>query len=153
PELVDAYPNTVGYFAPSDPDAPFDFRAYADQVARGDRDRLTPDQRLWLHNNTIGGLIYRAQRDRLGPAARRPDGQMYLSQLRAALQIAYPGFNQVEGIRRRVDVDTVVNELSRAVEDPALADNEVATAAREYLDARAQVVEMSRRVGRSVDTW
>lgn len=128
PEQVENFSATIGYFAPHDPSGGLDFRAYNAALERGDRDQLAPRQQLWLYNNTVGTLIYQRVKESLGPLADRPEGRQQLRLLKADLMEEYPGYAQVDGIRRRASREQVLTELRLALDDPVLSDTDTGKA-------------------------
>ncbi|MGH8937721.1 MAG: hypothetical protein ACRDV2_00035, partial [Actinomycetes bacterium] len=147
PELVAAYPNVIGLFAPDDPADVFDYAAYERQLRAGDRDALTPADQLALYNNTVGYAAYNAAKSRLGAQAVTIEGRAYLSDLRAALKAEDPGFDAVDAVAGKVPVDAQVAELVRAAADERIAATDAGAGLAAYLRVREDAVEQARDLG------
>lgn len=145
-DVAEKYGSVAGLFAPQGEE--FDYTAYLRNIRSGVSVTLTPEQYVRAANDRIGKMIFYAQKDRLGPDPSQEQRQ-WLSRLRDAVRQAYPGFD--EALPGKPDQETVkkkfIPEIERAVNDPALADNRVAQAAKVYLQARAQAQAAAEAAG------
>lgn len=147
PTLVKKYKLTWGLFAPKGESDSFDIRAWQRQKNRGDRLTLTPEQRVDLAQQHQGAQIYAVAKASVGDKPSKQQREA-LAVIHELIKQNYPGYgHDVAGLPSRADIEQVVKELRRSVADPKLADNDQATAARLYLDARDQAIEAARALG------
>lgn len=138
-EIVRDYNLTAGLIAPEDPTGEFDFAAYRRQFEEGTREQLTPQQMLWLSNNTLGNLAYRngvEVIDKVAPS--HEEARAARAALRGSLMGRFPGFNSHIGVAERPDVEEQITELQDMTTDPRLADRDVVAGIDKYLAARRQ---------------
>lgn len=152
-DLLALLPNVAGYFAPDDPEGRFDYTAYLRSLRAGDRETLTPDEVLQLHNNTLGRLAYEQAQESLGEQAETVEGRALLARIRAGLREDYPGFQTTVGIPKGADLDTLIGEFRRAVEHPRLRDTEVGFAVREWLEVRDEATAAARQLDGRIRTF
>lgn len=141
------YPNSYGFFAPSGTDDEFDIGVYGRQFDSGERESLKPEQVIRLANARVAASIY-TQAKKIAP--NNKGGRAKLAQLREALEKQYPGFGEeIVGTGAKADTDQVIEELSRAVQDDDLLDEPAAAPIREYLSARAVLLDRIARRGKA----
>lgn len=150
PDFKDKYPNIYGLLAPQT--GKFDYSLYLDQLHTGERQDRTPKEFLELANARIAAMVYDTQRDALPDDASSADKQQYLGQLRTWLKAKYPGYQAQELNVDKAAVPDAIDELSKAVTDPAVRTTEAAQATGQYLQLRQQVIDFERSSGSSVST-
>ena len=135
--LIDKYPDVAGFMAPGGDD--FSFEVWSRQLAKGRRRRLTDREIVELAQYRAASAQYRALRDKLPP---RPSAEQkrWLRQWRVKLNKEYPGFPVVAEFNPG-EFPAKIEQLTTLVADPALADNDVADATRQYLDARRKAID------------
>lgn len=139
--LFRKYSGVAGFFVEGGTD--LDWQVYSRQLETGKRVRLTPQETLEAAQKYAAYSQYRQVQDLIGPYPNAEQKQ-YLREFREYLGEMYPGFST--GTFDPNKLKTQIDELTRAVEDPSLADNDVAKAARQYLQAReAVLVEAANR--------
>ena len=144
--LADKYPAVYGIFAPRDPDAPFDIQVWARQKREKERIPMEPEQRAkWVNDRLASAIFYQAK-DRFGPFPNKTQ-KNFLSQLRTALMNEYPGFEENLGLPEKFKTEDRVKEISKAVEDPDLADNPVTEPTKLYLAARERLNSFAKESG------
>lgn len=131
-DLFEQYKQVAGYFAPGGDD--FSFETYNRQLKKGQRRRLTAAEMVAGAQYRIGMAIYRSKRDMLGDTLT-DDQRTWLADWRKYISSKYPGFPEKAQFNPG-EFDSFVSELRTAVSDERLANNEVADAVRQYLDAR-----------------
>lgn len=141
--LIDQYPDVAGFMAPGGDN--FSFEVWSRQVSKGRRRRLTDREIVELAQYRAASAQYRALRDKLPP---RPtsDQKRWLRQWRVKLNQEYPGFPVVAEFNPG-EFPKKLEQLSRLVQDNRLADNDVADATRQYLQARDTAVERYVQAG------
>jgi hypothetical protein len=113
------------------------------------RERLTPEESLQAAQKYVAYSKYRQVQDLVG-AYPNADQKAYLRQYREYLGQQYPGFALAVFDPNRIKNN--INELTLAVQEPSLAGNNVAKAAKLYLDARENVMaEATNRGLSSID--
>lgn len=130
--LFEQYKEVAGYFAPGGDD--FSFETYNRQLKKGQRRRLTAAEMVAGAQYRIGMSIYRSKRAQLGDTLTNEQRE-WLADWRKYLNSQYPGF-PAKAQFNPGELDAFIGELKNAVADERLADNEVADAVRQYLDAR-----------------
>jgi len=138
--VVDDFPVVAGFFAPTDEDAELDFSVYSGQLARGQRESLTPAQQTAAAQQVRARSIYNTVKDRLEglPTAQR-DRALALTEAR--LEEVHPGWRApVLGVGGTLRADDKIRELQRAVEDPRLADNPLTPTLSTYLRIRGMAL-------------
>lgn len=139
--LFRKYSGVAGFFVEGGTD--LDWQVYSRQLETGQRERLTPQETLEAAQKYVAYSQYRQVQDLIGPYPNAEQKQ-YLREFREYLGEMYPGFTT--GTFDPNKLKTQIDELTRAVEDPSLADNDVAKAARLYLKTRdAVLVEAANR--------
>jgi hypothetical protein len=134
--LISKYSDVAGFMAPGGDD--FSFEVWSRQLAKGLRRRLTDREIVELAQYRAASARYRALRDQLPP---RPSSEQkrWLRQWRVQLNKEYPGFPVVAEFNPG-EFPGKIQQLTRMVQDPQLADNDVAEATRQYLTARESAV-------------
>lgn len=147
PWLFDEHPEIAGFFGPHEDG--FDYQTYLRQIERGQRRRLSTNDRLAAANQLRGDAIVAAQIAKMPPRTEWGDlERAYLRQLKEELAAELPGYTpyvsiDVNKTKRQVD------SLVRAASDPRLADNPVARAIRVYAGARDEAIARARAMGRA----
>jgi hypothetical protein len=141
--LIDQYPDVAGFMAPGGDN--FSFEVWSRQVSKGRRRRLSDREIVELAQYRAASAQYRALRDKLPP---RPtaDQKRWLRQWRVKLNKEYPGFPVVAEFNPG-EFPKKLEQLGRLVQDNRLADNDVADATRQYLQARDAAVERYVQAG------
>jgi hypothetical protein len=140
PDLVSAYPITIGLFAPEGTDGDFDFAKYLDEIEAGNLEALTDTEQLHLANNLRGWLIYRNLRDQVIEEHGETDQvREYLAMVKASLKEELPGFDSThitvpEGARPEDKVTELVTIYNDAPD--ALTSTEAWTGFDLYMQAR-----------------
>ena len=136
------YKEVAGFFAPGGTD--LDWQVYTRQLEKGARERLTTDEAIEAAQRYIAYKKYRTVQELIGAY---PNGEQkdYLARYREYLGELYPGFRYApfdpNELRRRIAT------LEDAVNDPAMADNDIAEAARLYLQTRQAVYAEANKAG------
>jgi len=139
--LFRKYSGVAGFFVEGGTD--LDWQVYSRQLEKGQRERLTPQETLEAAQKYAAYSQYRQVQDLVGPYPNAEQKQ-YLRDFREYLGEMYPGFTS--GTFDPNKLKTQIDELTRAVNDPSLADNDIAEAARLYLQTReAVLVEATNR--------
>lgn len=145
-KLKDKYGDTYALFAPQGEG--FDYTSYLRNIKSGATVSLTPEQFVEQSNDRVAKMIYYNQKDRFGPTPSK-EQRAWLSDLRVALRSKYPGFDIP--LPGKPDSETVKNqyipEIMKAVADPALEDNDIARAAKTYIAAREQALQLAQAAG------
>jgi len=140
--LFRKYKEVAGFFAPGGTD--LDWQVYTRQLEKGARERLTTDESLEAAQRYIAYKKYRSLQDFIG-AYPNKDQREYLARYREYLGELYPGFRYApfdpNQLRRRIEI------AKDAVQDPSLADNKVADAARRYFQVRDYVYAEATKLG------
>ncbi len=139
--LFRKFSDVAGFFVEGGTD--LDWQVYTRQLETGKRERLTPQETLEAAQKYAAYSQYRQVQDLVGPYPNAEQKQ-YLRDFREYLGEMYPGFTT--GAFDPNKLKTQIDELTRAVADPSLADNDIAEAARLYLQVReAVLVEAANR--------
>lgn len=142
--IVKSFPQVFGFFAPQGDD--LDSSAFARQMAKGRRVRITPDQAVHLANGRRAAAVYAAAKAKAGP---RPsaEAKAWLRQIRQGLTQNFPGFGERVGVPEGASTDLLISQLTDAVEDERLADNPVAESVKVYLAARQKASDAAVAAG------
>jgi hypothetical protein len=139
--LFRKYSDVAGFFVEGGTD--LDWQVYTRQLATGKRERLTPQETLEAAQKYTAYSQYRHVQDLVGSYPNAEQKQ-YLRDFREYLGEMYPGFTT--GTFDPNKMKNQIDELTRAVNDPSLVDNDIAEAARQYLQVReAVLVEAANR--------
>ena len=144
-DLMSQYKGIAGFFAPGGD--VFSFEAWNRQIQKGERRRLTAQEMVAAAQYRIASSIYREKRNQLG-ATLNQEQRDWLSQWRVFLNEEYPGF-PVKADFNPGEFPNFINDLRIAVTDNRLADNDVANAVKQYLDARDQALANAAAAGYS----
>jgi hypothetical protein len=142
-DLMQQYKGVAGFFAPGGDS--FSFEAFNRQIQKGERKRLTAEEMVAAAQYRIASSIYREKRNQLG-ASLNQEQRDWLSQWRVLLNEEYPGF-PIKADFNPGEFPNFINELRTAVTDNRLADNDVANATKQYLDARDQALAKAAEAG------
>jgi hypothetical protein len=146
-DLFRKYKNVAGYFVEGGSD--LDWQVYTRQLATGKRERLSPDETLAAAQKYVAYSQYRQVQDLIGPYPNA-EQKTYLATFREYLGEQYPGFTSAVYDPNKMKND--IKQLEDAVKDPNLANNQVAIAARLYLQTRESVMaEANSRGLTSID--
>lgn len=137
-DIADAFPDVYGFFAPSDGD--FDIQAYSDQLRRGERVSLSPEQVAERSNAVIGAALYKQAKSKVG---RRNDevARKWLSDIRLAITSEYPGYN-VEPYDLNKTTRTIV-QLQQAMENETVASTDAGQGLAIYFEAREKAFKFT----------
>lgn len=144
-DLVNAFPEVAAYFAPGGSD--YSFTVWERQVRTGRRERLNDAELIAAAQLKIGSSKYQAARAQAG-AYPTEEQKEWLRKYRIQLNKQYPGFPAVSEFTPG-ELQNKINDLSRLVERPELANNDVAKAVREYLGYRSKAVQSLVEAGYS----
>lgn len=141
-KFFDTYKEVAGYFAPVGSE--FDYQVYTRQIELGLREMLEPDELISESQRLVGVALYREVVRFAGPNPSKEERKI-ISDYRKDLYEQYPGFE-------RADVNTNkepanISILYEAAFDSRMDDNNVALAARQYLDARDFALEIAAERG------
>ena len=142
-QLLNRYPQVAAYMAPGG--ANFSFEVWERQIRGGKRRRLTDQEIVDLAQYRAASAQYRTLREKLPPNPSN-EQKAWLRKWRIQLNKEYPGFPAVAEYNPGEFPGTIA-EMKRMVQDPSLADNDVATALKEYLEARDKAVARYAEVG------
>ena len=144
-DLMAQYKGIAGFFAPGGD--VFSFEAWNRQIQKGERKRLTAQEMVAAAQYRLASSIYREKRNQLGSTLNQ-EQRDWLSQWRGFLNKEYPGF-PIKADFNPGEFPNFINDLRTAVTDNRLADNDVANAVKEYLDARDQAYANAAAAGYS----
>jgi hypothetical protein len=135
-DVMEAFPLVAAYFAPGGDD--FSFSVWDRQIRTGKRERLTAAEMIDLAQFRVGNAIYQDLKRQAGkyPPAEVKD---WLRRQRQKISEKFPGF-PAQPVFTVGEFQQSIKEMKRAVEDPRLADNEIAGAVKEYLGYRDKAI-------------
>ena len=134
-----ANPDVFGYFAPVG--SQFDLETYLRQINSGDRQRRTDwRQALEEAESVVGRAMYRQLTRQFGP--NPTDAQELIAKrYKLYLQEALPGYAYTPfNVNERAEI---IQKLEEAANDPLVADNEIARAAKVYFETRSRLVNIA----------
>lgn len=144
--LAKKYSETYALFGPQGEG--FDYSQHLRNIRSGATKSLSPKEFAEQTNNRQGQMIYHNFKDRFGPTPSKEQRE-WLATLRVKLREQYPGYDVT--LPGKPDAKVIkqqyIPEIQRAVEDPALADNDVAKLTRAYLTVRAQAEKAAEAAG------
>jgi hypothetical protein len=148
-DIVKRYPLTWGLFAPSGEgdEGDLDFQALTRQFARGERQSLTPEQRLLAAQARLGRMVYDNLKAKVGdkPTAEQRE---WLGAARELVRQRFPGFGQDNpGMPTKAPLERVISEMRLTLNNPRLSATRQGQAARAYLDARDRALAFARAQG------
>lgn len=134
-DLFRKYKGVAGFFVEGGTD--LDWQVYSRQLETGQRERLSPEEMLFAAQKYLAYSQYRQVQDLIGPY---PNGDQkdYLRDFREYLGEKYPGFTS--SVYDPNKMKNQIRELQDAIQDPNLADNDVAEASRKYFEVREAVL-------------
>jgi len=145
--LFRKYSDVAGYFVEGGND--LDWQVYQRQLQNKQRVRLTPDETLDAAQKYVAFSKYRQVQDLIGAYPNEAQ-RKYLADYREVLGEQYPGFASSQYDPNKLK--TQIAQLQDAVNDPSVADNQVATAAKLYLQTRdAVLAEAANRGLKTID--
>jgi len=131
-DLLKEFPEVSSYLAPGGDD--FSFSVWDRQIRSGQRERLTDIQIIELAQQRIGSAKYRWARKQIG-AFPNENSRALLKQYRAVLHDELPGFPLVAEFKVG-EYENQVEDMTRLVNDPRVADNPIAQSIKSYLTLR-----------------
>lgn len=141
--LMKKYKGVSGFFAPGGDD--FGFSVWKKQIDTGLRERLSASDVIDQAQLMVGSAKFRQARLQFGPYPNRIQ-QKWLREYRAQLNKELPGFPPVASFDP-AEFPVFINQLSQAVNENKLQDNQVAEAARIYLEKRDQAFAAAQGAG------
>ena len=131
-DLFKEFPEVAAYLAPAGDD--FSYAVWERQILTGKRERLTDKEMIDLAQNRIGSAKYRWAKKQIG---QFPDekGRELLKRYRAALHDELPGFPLVAEFKVGAFPNNV-EKMKEMVNDPRVADNEIAQTIKTYIEYR-----------------
>lgn len=131
-DLFKEFPEVAAYLAPAGDE--FSYAVWERQLLTGKRERLTDKEIIDLAQERIGSAKYRWARKQIG---QFPDekGRALLKQYRAALHAELPGFPLVAEFKVG-EFPNNVEKMKNLVNDPRVADNEIAQTIKTYIEYR-----------------
>lgn len=136
-DLEEAFPTSIGLFAPEPAAGAFDYSAYLRAIENGARETVSPAEQLALANDFLGRIQWENAKQ-LADANPSPAMSTWLAQVRDQIAEDYPGFDgwvaeAVSGKRPRTE--DIITELRRAAENPTLAATDAGQGLQIYLSA------------------
>ena len=136
-DILDKYADVGGFMAPGGDN--FSFEVWSRQISKGRRRRLTDREIVELAQYKAASSQYRALRDKL-PAEPSQEQKAWLRQWRVKLNQEYPGFPVVAEFNPG-EFPKKIEQLTRLVNETSMADNDVAIATKQYLEAREKAIQ------------
>jgi len=168
PDLADEYQSIVYYLGDAwlDPYAEFDYQTYLQQIKDGSRVELTPEQSLWMQNDTKARFVYdniiadleEEYGRELGDPGWDQDVlqgiRFELANVREVLKRDYPGYSPeygsgVPGLPQAVSAEAQIDAFEALVRnEPQLVEsNNGVKAAAAYMQVRDSFIQKARTVG------
>jgi hypothetical protein len=144
PDMKGKFPHVYALFAPISEDNKLDQRAYEAQFDKGERQALTPEQAIRLANGRLATMVYSKLHDSLGPKIDANE-EYALRKLRQTLTMEFPGYGEKPIDFTRSEI--LINELTRAKNDPTLRKTDAGKALRIYLGFRDTAQKAVERQG------
>jgi len=138
PGVTEDLPHTYGFFAPQGGE--FDYSLYAEQFQTGQRHQMSADEWTRLMNSVKGDLQYDAAKLEVGEDAETDDGEAYLREVREWIATTYDGWGDRTGIPQKPETDTLIRELSRALNNDAVRETDAGRGLALYLEGRDEVL-------------
>lgn len=155
-DLVEQHRDVIGFFAPEEPAADFDYNAYLKSIEAGDRVELTAEQQLLFYNNTLGWAQYNNVRDQLIDKYGENNERLneWLRMYKSKLKEEYPGYDSINRfVPEGLETEDLIAELEKAVtESERLAQTDAGQGLQKYLQLRNQALERSHGVDLSGKT-
>lgn len=137
PDLERDHDLVIGLFAPEPPAGEFDYNAYLRQFETGAREATSPAEQLALANDLLGRVQFE-QVKQVASLRPGPQTNLWVAKMREEIAAAYPGFDgwvAESQLGKRPQVDQLVAEVRRAVQDPTLAATDAGQGIIKYLSA------------------
>lgn len=144
-DLLRTYPEVAAYFATGGDD--FSFSVWERQIRTGKRKRLNDQEMLNLAQYRIGSAIYRDLKAQIGQYPTKEERE-WLARQRLTIHKKYPAFPP-KAVFEVNKLDVRIGQLRDIVENPKLANNEIASAVRDYLKYRDQALAEAQAAGLS----
>ena len=144
-KLFSQYADVAGFMAPGGDD--FSFEVWSRQLTSGKRRRLTDREMVDAAQYKAASAQYRSLRDQL-PANPSENQRTWLRSWRVELNKQYPGFPVVAQFNPG-EFPAKIAQMKNMVNEPSLADNDVAQALKQYLDARDKALANASAAGYS----
>lgn len=144
-KLFSQYADVAGFMAPGGDD--FSFEVWSRQLASGKRRRLTDREIVDAAQYKAASAQYRSLRDQL-PANPSENQRTWLRSWRVELNKQYPGFPVVAQFNPG-EFPAKIAQMKNMVNEESLADNDVAQALKQYLDARDKALANASAAGYS----
>ena len=152
-DLLRTYPEVAAYFAPGGDD--FSFSVWERQIRTGRRERLNDQEMLDLAQYRVGSAVYRDLKSQVGQYPTKEERE-WLAKQRLKIHAKYPGFPP-KAVFEVNKLEVRIGQLKAIVDNPKLANDDVAGAVRDYLGfrdealAQAQAAGLSSLNGKSVE--
>lgn len=149
PGVRDDYPLTHGLFVPAKKGEKFDPNAYGKQYDNAERVSLSPAQQIAQAENRLGFYAYDRAKAKVVQAngGRAPDKpqQKWLSDYRAVLKKAFPGFDTYTAspYDTRARRTQAIDELQKAAKDSALTSTDAGAGMVQYLALRQRAIDQA----------
>lgn len=139
-KFVSDFPGVGAYFGPQEGE--FDLSVWQRQRRSGLRTFPTPEEWVKDAQGTVASMLYNSVRGGLSVAQQNsPQIKSVLSDYRAMLEEQYPYWNpELNGVLSKDRRTEQIRQLELAINDPQMANNAVAVAAKTYMDFRAQKI-------------
>jgi hypothetical protein len=168
PELAESYPSIVYYLGDAwlDDYAEFDYKTYLQQLKDGSRQSLTPEQSMWLQNDTKARFVYDKiisdYEEKHGRALGDPGWDQELLQgirfelanVREVLKRDFPGYSPefgtgVPGLPAAVSAEAQIDAFEGLVRSkPGLVlENKALQGVDAYLKVRQDFISRAREYG------
>lgn len=141
------------YFGPQDGE--FDLAVWQRQKRSGLRPFPTPEEWVKDAQNTVASMQYNSVRGQMSVALQNSaKGKQLLSQFRDSLAETYPYWNpELNGVLSKDRRQEQISQLALAVNDPSVASNPVAIAAKTYMDFRQQKIDEIKAKYPTLKNW
>jgi hypothetical protein len=146
-KFFDTYKEVAGYFAPVGSE--FDYQVYTRQIELGLREMLRPDELIEESQRLVGVALYREVVRFAGPKPSEEERKI-ISDYRKDLYEQYPGFERADINTNKTPAD--ISRLYEAAFDSRMDDNNIAIAARQYLNTRDFALQIAAERGVGLGT-
>lgn len=139
------FPTVAGYFAPAGEGEESNYRVWREQIARGERELVSPAERVALANAALARQQYYSAKRQLedaGVTGSVMEGA--LAGLKAVIEDEFPGWEAAAGPIDRPSTDVQIEQLEAALQDPAAQTSPAYPSLVRYMDARRGFLEMMR---------
>lgn len=128
---AERFPSVFGMFSPDEADEDFDFVAYQQQINRGERVAVEPDEAVRMANQRVARMVVQNAKDVIGDKPNA-DQKRALRDLKAQLAEDFPGYSNSFSN----DTPALLEDLKRAAKDPALSRTDAGKGLAIWLQAR-----------------